>query len=103
MLRLTSSVTNTATYGDFRLYLLAPGTTADDADELLVNLHTGELGSPGPGGVYWEQTRMLSGGTVWLGKKRYGPNLVLWHYGSVQKVDPTFKRLHQALLRVVAG
>lgn len=103
VLRLSSSVTNTATYGEFKLFLVAPGTLDADTRQLLLNVHTGELGSPAAGGIYWEQTRLLSGGTVWLGKKRYGQNLVLWHYGPIPKVDPTFKRLHKALTKVVAG
>jgi hypothetical protein len=102
VLRLSASVTNTATYGDFRLYLLPQGATDADTEQLLMNLHTGELGTPAAGGVYWEQTRLLGGGTVWLGKKRYGRNLVLWHYGPVHKVDATFRRLHLALLRVAS-
>lgn len=103
VLRLSSSVTNTATYGEFKLFVVAPGAADAEAQQLLVNVHTGVLGSPAAAGIYWEQTRLLSGGSVWIGKKRYGPNLVLWHYGPVQKVDPTFKRLHKALSRVVAG
>lgn len=101
-LRLSKSVTNIALYGDFTVWLVAPGTLEDDVTQLLTNAHTGQLGTPGAAGIYWEQTSSLGGGTVWLAKKRYGPNLVLWHYGRTQKVDPAFTRLHKALLRVLA-
>jgi hypothetical protein len=102
-LRLSKSVTNVALYGDFTLWLVAPGTLEDDVTQLLTNAHTGELGAPGAAGIYWEQTSSFGGGTAWLAKKRYGPNLVLWRYGTTRKVDPAFKRLHKALLKVVAG
>ena len=102
-LRLSKSVTNVALYGDFTLCLVAPGTLDDDVTQLLTNAHTGQLGTPGAAGIYWEQSSSLGGGTVWIAKKRYGPNLVLWHYGQTQKVDPGFKRLHKALLKVLAG
>ena len=102
-LRLPKSVTNVALYGDFTLWLVAPGTLESDVAQLLTNAHTGKLGTPGASGIYWEQASSLGGGKVWLAKKRYGQNLVLWHYGQTQKVDPAFKRLHQALLEVLAG
>lgn len=102
-LRLTKSVTNVALYGDFTLWLVAPGALEDDVTQLLTNVHTGELGTPGASGIYWEQVSLLSGGTAWLARKRYGPNLVLWHYGPTQKVDPAFGRLHKVLLKVVAA
>ncbi|MFN8221933.1 MAG: hypothetical protein U0R50_01645 [Gaiellales bacterium] len=102
-LRLPRSVTTTALYGDFTLWLVQPGSLEADVTQLLTNVHTGELGSPGPGGIYWEQVTSLSGRTAWLAKKRYGPNLVLWHYGPVHRVDPPFSRLHKALVKVAGA
>ncbi len=100
-LRLAKSVSNAALYGDFTLWVVAPGTLEDDIARLLTNVHTGLLGAPGAAGIYWEQGTYLGGQTYWLGKKRYGANLVVWRYGAEPKVDPSFKRLHKILLAKV--
>jgi hypothetical protein len=100
-LRLAKSVSNSALYGDFTLWVVAPGTLEDDIARLLTNVHTGLLGAPGAAGIYWEQGTYLGGQTYWLGKKRYGANLVVWRYGAEPKVDPSFKRLHNVLLTKV--
>lgn len=103
-LRLAKSVTNIALYGDFTIWVVAPGALEADSRQLLTNAHTGALGTPGAAGIYWEQGSSLGGQAYWLGKKRYGANLVLWHYGTAAKVDPAFKRLHKVLLgKVLAG
>ena len=102
-LALPKSATNLAYYGDFALWVVPPGNLENDVARLLTDVHTGELGTPGAAGIYWEKGTYLGGEPYWLGKKRYGANLVLWHYGTTPKVDPPFKRLHKVLGKVVAG
>lgn len=102
-LRLVKSVSTTALYGDFTVWVVAPGTLEDDVTQLLTNQHTGQLGVPGAAAIYWEQGSAFGGQVYWLGKKRYGVNLVLWRYGTQPKVDPSFKRLHKVLGTVLVG
>jgi hypothetical protein len=97
-LRLSKSTTNLALYGDFVLWVVSPGGREEAIEKLLTDVHTGELGTPGAAGIYWEQGSYLGGQPYWLGKKLYGTNLVLWRYGTAAKVDPSFKRLHKVLL-----
>ena len=103
-LSLSPSISNQGRYGRFTLYVVAPGTTADDITKLLADGHTGALGTPGPSNIYWENGRYLSGGTYWLAKKSYGSNLVLWWFGSSKKVDAAFTRVHKPLVtKVIAS
>ena len=102
-LRLSSSVTNTALYGDFVLWVVGPASPEADVAALLADTHTGAAGTPAAAGIVWERGTSLSGTPYFLAKKRYGANLVLWRYGPVQKVDPGFSRLHKVLTRLVAG
>jgi hypothetical protein len=102
-LSLSPSISNQGRFGRFTLYIVGPSTTADDVTKLLADGHTGMLGTPGASNIYWESGRYLTGGTYWLAKKRYGTNLVLWWFGSKQKVDPAFTRVHKPLLTKVVG
>ena len=61
------------------------------------------LGTPGASRIYWESGRYLTGGTYWLAKKQYGANLVLWWFGTRQKADAAFSRIHKPLLANVVG
>jgi len=102
-LSLPPSITNQGRYGRFTLYVVGTTTTADDVTQLLADGHTGVLGTPGASGIHWESGRYLSGGTFWLAKKQYGANLVLWRWGSSQKVDLAFSRLHKLLLAKIVN
>jgi hypothetical protein len=102
-LSLAPSISNQARYGRFTLYVVGLSTTADDVTKLLADGHTGALGTPGASSIYWESGRYLTGGTYWLAKKQYGANLVLWWFGSKQKVDAAFSRIHKPLLTKVVG
>jgi hypothetical protein len=102
-LSLSPSITNQGRYGRFTLYVVGPSTTADDVTKLLADGHTGVIGTPGPSSIYWESGQYLGGGTFWLAKKKYGVNLVLWWFGSKQKVDAAFTRIHKPLLTKVVG
>jgi hypothetical protein len=101
-LSLSPSISNQARYGRFLLFVVGPGDTAADVQKLLADGHTGVLGAPGPSSIYWEKGRYLGGGSYWLAKKQYGPNLVLWWYGADKKVNAAFTRLHKPLLTRVA-
>jgi hypothetical protein len=100
---LPPSITNQGRYGRFTLYVVGPSTTAGDVAQLLADSHTGVLGTPGASTIYWESGRYLGGGTFWLAKKQYGPNLVLFWFGSKQKIDAAFTRIHKPLLAKVVG
>ena len=100
-LGLPPSITNQARFGRFSLYVVGPATTADDVTQLLADSHTGALGTPGASQIYWEKGRYLTGGTYWLAKKQYGPNLVLWWYGTEKKGSPAFPRVHKVLTKNV--
>ena len=102
-LRLPKSATNLAFYGDFVLWVVAPDAREANIQRLLSSGQTGELGTPGAAGIYWEQGSYLGGEPYWLGKKLYGANVVLWRYGTAAKVDRSFSRLHKVLLKVVAA
>ncbi len=100
-LALPPSITNQARFGRFVLYVVGPAETSDDVEQLLADGHTGVLGTPAASRIYWERGRYLTGGTFWLAKKQYGPNLVLWWYGTEKKVAPAFSRLHKLLIKKV--
>jgi hypothetical protein len=92
------SIARKAKYGQFTVYLVS-GDVEAEVEGLLGDSHTGMLGAPGPGGIYWEDGTTLYGDRYWMAKKRYGANVVLWWIGSnpVKKTDASFKRLHKSL------
>jgi hypothetical protein len=92
------SIARKAKYGQFTVYLVM-GDVEAEAENLLGDSRTGMLGTPGPGGIYWEEGTTLYGDHFWMAKKRYGSNVVLWWIGSnpVKKTDASFKRLHRTL------
>jgi len=98
------SIANKGKYGIFTVYLVAGGDVEADLTDLLADAHTGVLGKPGPGNIYWEEGKTIHGDEYWLAKRRYGENVVLWWIGSkaVKKTDKTFKRLHTTLTKAVA-
>ena len=100
-LSLAPSITNQGRYGHFTLYVVGPASTAADVTQLLADGHTGILGTPGASHIYWEHGRYLTGGSYWLAKKQYGANLVLWWYGTQQKADAAFTRVHKPLAALV--
>lgn len=95
------SQANLGRFGTFTVYVLKGADLEADLHDLLADGHTGKLGAPSPGGIHWEPAPLISGGTAWLAKKRYGPNVVLWRYGTEKRMDRSFRELHRALLRVV--
>jgi hypothetical protein len=95
----SQSIAEIGAYGRFVIYVVG-AERPDEVTELLTNLHTGVLGTPGPAAVYWEHGTSIGGDGYWLGKKRYGPNIVLWWYGAQAKVTPPFARLHRVLQRI---
>ena len=54
---------------------------------MLTDPHTGELGTPGAGNIYWEKGRTMSGTEVWLAKRQYGANVVLWWTAEAGQED----------------
>jgi hypothetical protein len=96
-LSLPPSITNQGRYGHFIVYVVGPASTSTDVTQLLADGHTGILGTPGASRIYWEHGRYLTGGSYWLAKKQYGANLVLWWYGTEQKADASFTRVHKPL------
>jgi hypothetical protein len=101
-LGLPLSIANTGRFGHFTVWVVSSGHE-EDVHGLLANAHTGLLGSPGPSSIYWEHGKTISGTSFWLAKKRYGPNIVLWWYGSRARIDATFQRLHRALSATATG
>lgn len=99
----TPNIANKGKYGVFTVYLVAGGDVEADVTDLLADAHTGVLGKPGPGNIYWEEGKTLYGDKYWLAKRRYGENVVLWWIGSnpAKKTDKTFKRLHGTLTKAV--
>jgi len=100
-LGVVQSIGNISRYGRFTVWVVTSGSE-DDVTQLLADPHTGRLGTPGPASIYWEQGATIAGDQYWLAKKRYGSNLVIWWYGTAQKVDARFTRLHRALLAIAA-
>jgi hypothetical protein len=100
-LGVPQSISNIGRYGRFTIWVVTSGNE-DDVRQLLVDPHTGELGTPGLASIYWEHGTTIGGTPFWLGKKRYGSGIVLWWYGSERRVDATFKRLHRALSTIAA-
>ena len=100
-LGVAQSISNIGKFGRFTIYVVTSGSE-EDVDHLLADGRTAVLGAPGPSIIYWESGTTIRGDRYWLAKKRYG-NLVLWWYGTAQKIDPTFRRLHRALLAMTTG
>jgi ABC-type uncharacterized transport system YnjBCD substrate-binding protein len=88
-----------ARYGTFVVYLVTGADVEADVTRLLADTHTGQLGAPGAGKIYWETGASIHGGTYWQAKRRYGQNVVVTWIGSTpaKKTDATWKRLHAAL------
>jgi hypothetical protein len=88
-------------YGTFTVYLVTGADVEAEVTDLLADGHTGMLGTPGAGNIYWELGKTIYGDVYWLAKRRYGANVVLWWIGSkpVKKTDLTWKRLHTALTK----
>jgi len=88
-------------FGTFTVYVVSGGDVEADVTDLLADGHTGALGQPGAGNIYWESGRTVYGDRFWLAKRRYGANVVLWWIGAepVRRTDATFRRLHEALIR----
>ena len=91
-------------YGTFTVYLVTGADVEAEVTDLLADGHTGVLGTPGPGRIYWEAGTTLYGDQYWMAKRRYGENVVLWWIGSkpVKKTDKTFKRLHTVLTKATS-
>ena len=90
-----------ARYGTFTVYLVTGASVDTEVTDLLADAHTGALGTPAAGNVYWEQGVSIFGTMYWKAKRRYGQNVVLaWTNASGQKkTDATWKRLHTALTK----
>ena len=90
-----------ARWGTFTVYLVTGSSVDAEVTDLLADAHTGALGTPAAGNVYWEQGVSIFGTTYWMAKRRYGQNVVLaWTNASGQKkTDATWKRLHGALTK----
>jgi hypothetical protein len=93
------SIARKARWGTFTVYLVTASDTDAEVNRLLSNTHTGMLGRPGPGNIYWEPGSTLHGDKYWMAKRRYGQNVVLTWVGATpaKKTDASFKRLHAAL------
>ena len=72
------TTTKQARYGTFTIYLVSGGDVAADVKRLLTDPHTGELGTPATGGIYWEKDVTMSGTDIWMAKRPYGANVVIW-------------------------
>ena len=99
------TIANKATYGTFTVYVVTGGDVEAQVTGLLADAHTGALGTPAAGNIYWESGTTIYGDRFALAKRRYGANVVLWWIGSkpVKKTDATFRRLHKALTKVTAS
>ncbi len=94
-----STAANKARWGTFTVYLVTAGDVNAEVEELLSDSHTGTLGAPSAGGIYWEQGITLQGVSYWQAKRRYGQNVVVKWVGpsGAKKTDASWKRLHKAL------
>ena len=88
-----------ARYGTFTVYLVTASDVEAEVRDLLSDSHSGQLGTPSAGKIYWEQGVTLQGTPYWQAKRRYGPNVVVKWIGAspAKKTDATWKRLHAAL------
>ena len=96
------TMTKQARYGTFTIYLVSGGDVAADVKRLLTDPHTGELVAPATGGIYWEKDSTMSGTDIWMAKRPYGANVVIWWTTTspVRKTDRTWTTLHKALTSV---
>ncbi len=96
-----STAANKARWGTFTVYLATAADVDAEVTDLLSDSHTGMLGTPSAGGIYWEQSVTLQGLSYWQAKRRYGQNVVVKWIGptSAKKTDATWKRLHTALTK----
>ena len=92
-------MTKQARYGTFTIYLVTGRDVAAEVRRLLTDPHTGQLGTPGAGGHLLGEGRTMTGTEVWMAKRPYGANVVLWWTTSspVKKTDRTWTMLHKAL------
>ena len=99
-----ASIAKKAKYGTFTVYLVTGADVEAEVTDLLADGHTGMLGTPSAGKIYWESGKTLYGDSYWMAKRRYGTNVVLWWIGSkpVKKTDRTFKRLHTTLTKATS-
>ena len=99
-----ASIAKKAKYGTFTVYLITGADVEAEANDLLADGHTGVLGTPSAGKIYWEYGKTLYGDPYWMAKRQYGSNVVLWWIGSkpVKKTDVTFKRLHTTLTKATS-
>jgi len=99
-----ASIAKKAKYGTFTIYLITGAEVDAEVTDLLADGHTGVLGSPSAGNIYWEYGKTLYGDPYWMAKRRYGQNVVLWWIGSkpVKKTDRTFKQLHKTLAKATS-
>jgi len=88
-----------ARFGTFSVYLVTAAAVETEVTDLLADSHTGQLGTPSAGKIYWEQGVSLYGDKYWQAKRRYGQNVVLTWIGpsGAKKTDATWKRLHAGL------
>ena len=96
------SIARKARYGTFTVYLVTGPDVEVEVTDLLADGHTGVLGERSPGNIYWESGTTVYGDVLWMAKRRYGGNVVVWWIGSkpVKKTDASWKRLHTALTKV---
>lgn len=99
------SMSTRARYGTFSIRVVTGADVEQEIARLLADSHTGVLGKPGAGAIFWEQGRLLGGGTYWMAKRRYGHNVVLTWIGNGRgrKTDATWARLHRALAAATRG
>jgi hypothetical protein len=99
-----ASIAKKAKYGTFTIYLVTGADVEAEVTDLLADAHTGVLGTPSAGKIYWEAGSTLYGDLYWMAKRRYGDNVVLWWIGSkpVKKTDASFKRLHTFLTKATS-
>ena len=96
------TMTKQARYGTFTVFLVSGSDAAGDVQRLLMDAHTGQVGTPGAGGIYWEKDITMHGDEVWMAKRPYGSNVVVWWTTRtpVKKTDRTWTTLHKALTAV---
>ena len=94
-----ATAANKARWGTFSVYLVTASGADAEVNDLLADSHTGQLGTPSAGKIYWEQGVTLQGTMYWQAKRRYGQNVVVKWIGAsaAKKTDATWKRLHTAL------
>jgi hypothetical protein len=90
-----------AKWGTFTVFLVTGADVEADVESLLKNTRTGVLDPASAGGIHWESGSSVFGGAYWQAKKRYGKNVVVKWIGSssAKKTEPSWKRLHAALLK----